>query len=1269
MRPVKLLPLCLCALACRFGLAGDVFAPDAPCGIREISLDSVLKASSSATAQKFPDADSVVLDSVTLMSYNEDGTYTLADDTYSKILTEKGRREESVATIPFNAHYGNARILKAQIIKGDGSVREIDIGKNSKVMTDAGMMSENIYDPNDKLLSVSYPGLETGDIVRLAFKRTATKARVPGAWSDYQVMESVSPILRYTYHILAPKSLPLKKIAIRDECAVPLEKTVKDLPSHTLYTWEAAETAQFFPEKAMPPYHTVTQRILSSTIGSWEELSRWYWNLCKPKLEATEEMRSFVGKLKEETGGDRSKLMWSLFTWVSQHVRYMGITTETEAPGYEPHDVATTFGKRYGVCRDKAALLVSLLRLAGFESYPALIHVGEKRDEEVPMTFFNHAIVSVKNGDGSYMLMDPTNENSADFLPAYLADKSFLPATEEGEKLLVSPKNPPASNMLFARSHGAIDENGTLEMETSVEFCGINDSAYRGTLARMSPMQRKTFFGGIAKRAANGAKLASLELSPEDLRDTSVPMTAKIKIVAEDFMQNTHDNPFIAIPWITTSLGYVNFTMEEMDLANRRFPFEIGQSCGAEETIDLELPEGYSVAALPENSSFKTNAISYFQRIEAKPGTGMLAASRRHEIEAGAVPAGSYGSLKSACHAANRLSAGTVRLEGPDNDGAPDQRILKRETVVDVESSSSWTVTETIEREILSYAGIKSGSEIKISFNPERGETELLEATVRSPGGTVHVLSGEETNLFDSKWTASAPRYTPGKILVATLPGVETGSVIRTVTKTTKRNAPFFSHRHVFSSFHPVDEEAFTVNSKTNVLIRPMLFNMGEIEPSVKTNGAVETVTFRLSGQRALPHDEKLPPSRLYAKEIILSDADPAKYAKMLDWAVKESVHPSNSVHVAAASRKLLAGLESETEKIKAIRDFVDKSVRLAGPAFTDLRLMPTSADTVLLDGYGNLFDRAVLLSAMLLEAGIDNRVVFAEAHPLEPCDEKTFTEERYSYPLVEVWHDAQEHPIYLNDTSHYAILGTMHHDSRLALAYPGNDTDEPPFLFLETPDHLKSLLVDEYVYDFDDSGNCTVAATNKFWGVEAEGFSRKFREMTPEKLKRHNEKCALAFSLRAVPGSFAFDDDSIPKRCGYSLFIPQYATVRDGIFEIDLPKTGNLFPARADRRTLPLFMRKSPKKFVSEKILLPRSFTEIAGKPEKLEWSLEGPLLDRVTFSGTTPEGRKCLTVVTIHHEREDMSLGSELYPSILKMNRIFNSPSSRKILLRHGK
>ncbi len=57
----------------------------------------------------------------------------------------------------------------------------------------------------------------------------------------------------------------------------------------------------------------------------------------------------------------------AIFYYVSKNIRYMGLTPEKDRPGFEPHDVKLTFDKKYGVCRDKAALLVAMLRDGGLE--------------------------------------------------------------------------------------------------------------------------------------------------------------------------------------------------------------------------------------------------------------------------------------------------------------------------------------------------------------------------------------------------------------------------------------------------------------------------------------------------------------------------------------------------------------------------------------------------------------------------------------------------------------------------------------------------------------------------------------------------------------------------------------------------------------------------------------------------------------------------------------------------------------------------------------
>ena len=132
----------------------------------------------------------------------------------------------------------------------------------------------------------------------------------------------------------------------------------------------------------------------------------------------------------------RSKIE-SLFTFVSQDIRYMGITTEEEAPGYEPHDVSITFENRYGVCRDKAALLAAMLRLAQVEAFPVIIMAGPKKEEEVPQPSsitpwlrLSMILVSI------FRWIPPMKIPKTSF--AYLQNMSYLVASLEGDSLCTS---------------------------------------------------------------------------------------------------------------------------------------------------------------------------------------------------------------------------------------------------------------------------------------------------------------------------------------------------------------------------------------------------------------------------------------------------------------------------------------------------------------------------------------------------------------------------------------------------------------------------------------------------------------------------------------------------------------------------------------------------------------------------------------------------------------------------------------------------------------
>jgi tetratricopeptide (TPR) repeat protein len=142
--------------------------------------------------------------------------------------------------------------------------------------------------------------------------------------------------------------------------------------------------------------------------------------------------------------------------------------------------------RHYGDCKDKATLLVSMLRAAKIPAYLALLNAGEGQDVDplLPgMRLFDHAIVFVPAGDGpddTDLWIDATAEFAqVGDIPPPDRGRHALIIREGTLQLTTTPLAKPENNLLVEKRTFTLAENGPAQVEEVSETHGLIDEYYR----------------------------------------------------------------------------------------------------------------------------------------------------------------------------------------------------------------------------------------------------------------------------------------------------------------------------------------------------------------------------------------------------------------------------------------------------------------------------------------------------------------------------------------------------------------------------------------------------------------------------------------------------------------------------------------------------------------------------------------------------------------------------------------------------------------------
>lgn len=310
--------------------------------------------------------------------------------------------------------------VAARVITPDGVAHTLDPAAISEA-TDPNARALTYSD--EKVLRAPLPALSPGVIVEETIvQREHTPFAAEGAGISVYLAPS-EPTDRFRATVTVDDRLPL---TWRME-GTELRPTESRRKGARVLTLEVSPLEPVPPMEDGTPLEVLPPVLYASTAKSWSVLAAKYAEIVDSRLAGAD--LGAKAAAARGTATERRAIIAALLAEVRK-TRYVGI--EFGRSAIVPATPAEVLARGYGDCKDKATLLVGMLRASGIPADVALLRT---RDVGLPSPLpgledFNHAIVHV--GGPDELWIDPTS----DWTPV-----GDLPWTDQGVPALIASRS------------------------------------------------------------------------------------------------------------------------------------------------------------------------------------------------------------------------------------------------------------------------------------------------------------------------------------------------------------------------------------------------------------------------------------------------------------------------------------------------------------------------------------------------------------------------------------------------------------------------------------------------------------------------------------------------------------------------------------------------------------------------------------------------------------------------------------------------------------
>jgi hypothetical protein len=468
---------------------------------------------------------------------------------------------------------------------------------------------------------------------------------------EYHFFQGKSPVAVSRYCLRLPSDWRLESLIFNHE---PITPAV----DQNRYSWELLNLPPIAEEPRMPapmsisPYLAVSYfpshgKVAKKSFSNWQDVSRWASQMLDRQAVPNAAVQQKARSLVDGVTSDQEKTR-IISEWVQKQIRYVSIQLGTKE-GYRPHAAAIVFKKGYGDCKDKAALLIAMLRSVGIESYVVLVYSDDAtwvKPEFPSILQFNHAIVAVSdpqadqdqpNGKPGLLFFDPTDSlTPLGDVPYYLQGGQALLVNGEAGQLVRLPLRSESANATRREADLDLESDGAVTATIKEVLTGQAAAAFRRQLAYSSSADLVTNVSAQISRMLPGAQILGVKI-PESPEDPN-PLYLEYSIRSTSFA-NRSGKLLVIKPMAIWGSQFPSFSSPE-----RRQPVIFEMKSTESDVVRIKIPADCTVDEAPQDKDRTTSFGTFLQT--CLKTDDQITVRRRIVLSSRLVPAAEYRDLK-----------------------------------------------------------------------------------------------------------------------------------------------------------------------------------------------------------------------------------------------------------------------------------------------------------------------------------------------------------------------------------------------------------------------------------------------------------------------------------------------------------------------------------------------------------------------------------------------------------------------------------------------